>query len=217
MEYMAGYYRQQEESTALLLQHYIYQGIPLCLGCICGGGDSEAGMRGGRITRQLLEGFRRVSMPKAVRRPEKFLTEMERRFMQICEDDLAANAFWLSGILCVENKFLIYSVGNVKNSLCNIGFGRPKLHEVKGTAGTGNARMQVQRGTMEAGIGILLASDSFYRQLSQDELEKCLDVKSIKDPIQTQKRIQELGCAAEMRGGRDMAAILLEVREGAPR
>ncbi len=65
---------------------------------------------------------------------------------------------------------------------------------------------------METNIGILLASDSFYRQISQDELENCLAVKSIISPVQAQKRIRELGRAAERRGGRDMAAILLEVR-----
>lgn len=212
MEYMAGYYRQQEESTALLLQHYICQDVPLCLGCICGGESSEAGIKGGNITRRILERFRSVSMLKAVRRPEKFLTEMGQGFDELLDNGCDNEAFWISGILCVEDKFLMYSAGDVKNSLCNMGFGRPKLHEIKVTPETGNARLQIQKGKMETNIGILLASDSFYRQISQDELENCLAVESIISPVQAQKRIRELGRAAERRGGRDMAAILLEVR-----
>ena len=69
-----------------------------------------------------------------------------------------------------------------------------------------------QRGSMEAGIGILLASGSLYESVSWDNIRMCLAVKEIRDSDQTRRRLRELGRAAESRGGRDLAALLLEVR-----
>ena len=73
-------------------------------------------------------------------------------------------------------------------------------------------RLWIQRGAMEAGIGILIASDSFYKSIPQEDMQECLAVKDIRDPGQAQRRLLELGRAAERNGGRGMAAVLVEVR-----
>ncbi|MDE7044277.1 MAG: hypothetical protein K2O97_04540, partial [Acetatifactor sp.] len=54
---------------------------------------------------------------------------------------------------------------------------------------------------------------SLYRAIPQEDMENCLWVKNINDSRQTQKRVQELGRAAEKRNGKGMGALLLEVRQ----
>jgi len=212
MEFMSGYYRQKGDSGAVLLQQYVCRGVPVCLGCICGGESREAGMAGGWFTGQLLEEFRGFRMTKAVGNPEKFMRRMERKLYKCRESCEDFPDFQTAGILCTGESFLLFFGGKVNVVLCNTGFGRPAVHEMKGEESERGPWMQLQRGSMEAGIGILLASESFYRNILQEEMQSCLSVKEIHDSRQTQKRIQELGRAAERRGGRGMAALLLEVR-----
>lgn len=211
MEYMAGYYRQREDSVALLLQHYVCGEVPICLGCICGGDSHRAGTAGGLFTGLLLREFRRLSLWKAVQRPEKSLKKMEGAIYKCRENCSAPHDFWTAGILCVGESFLLFSEGRTEIVLCNTGFGRPSLHGI-GEADREEEQLQFQRGSMEPGIGILLASESFCGNIPSENLLNCLSVKDIRDPRQTQKRVQELGCAAEKRGGRNMAALLLEIR-----
>ena len=212
MEFMTGYYRQKEESTALLLQQYVCRDVPVCLGCICGGEGREAGIAGGLFTGRLLEAFRGFSLSGAVDKPSKFLQRMERQLDKCRECWVCSPDFWTAGIVCTGDLFLLFSRGEVRVVLCNVGFGRPALQEIKGKEGGNRTQLQFRRGSMETGIGILLASDSFYGKIPQEELQSCLSVKDISDSGQTRKRMQELGCAAERRGGRGMAALLLEVR-----
>lgn len=207
MKFMAGYYRQGAESVSLLLQHYSCEDIPVCLGCICGGDSPGAGIEGGAFTGQLLREFRRLSLWKAVQRPEKFLRKMERAVYRCRENRSAPYDFRMAGILCVGENFFIFSEGGMKILLCNTGFGRPALREIIAAE-----QMLLQWGCMEPEIGILLASESFCENIPPESLLNCLAVKDINDSRQTQKRVQELGRAAERRGGRNMAALLLEVR-----
>lgn len=210
MEFMSGDYRQKEDSTALLLQQYVCRGVPVCLGCICGGESREAGMAGGLFTGLLLKEFRRFSLLKAVEKPSGFLKRMERDLHRCRESCAVPPDFWTAGILCTGESLLLFSEGEVRITLCNIGFGRPSLHEIgKNDRGW---RMWTQRGSMEVGIGILLASKSFYDQIPHADMQNCLAVKDIHDSGQTRKRIRELGEMAEKRGGRGMGALLLEVR-----
>ncbi|MCM1303715.1 MAG: hypothetical protein NC305_09090 [Lachnospiraceae bacterium] len=210
MEFMSGYYRQKEDSTALLLQQYVCHGVPVCLGCVCGGKDSAAGMAGGLFTGLLLRAFRGADLSQAVEKPSRFLKKMEKRIYRCRADCDVPTAFWMAGILCAGESFLLFAEGKVKISLCNIGFGRPSLHEIR--AGDGERRMRMLRGSMEPGIGILLASENFYDHIPRSDMQDCLSVKDINDSGQTRKRIRELGEMAEQRGGRGMGALLLEVR-----
>lgn len=228
MEFMSGYYRQREDSTALLLQQYVCRGVPVCLGCICGGEGRGAGMAGGLFTGLLLKEFRGTSLSKAVGKPSGFLEGVEKWLYRCRESCVVPAGFWTAGILCIGEDFLLFSEGGAKIILCNMGFGRPSLHEIgendaerrmRGPVGSPEAvgndaerRMRVQRGSMEAGIGLLLASESFYRSIPRADMQNCLWVKEINDSRQTQKRICELGGMAEKRGGRGMGALLLEVR-----
>ena len=214
MEFMTGYYRQNEDSTALLLQQYVCQGVPVCLGCICGGESREAGIAGGLFTGRILGEFRKLSLLRAVKQPLKCLKWMERQIYKYRQGSAIPPDFWMAGILSVEEEFLLFYEGAVKIALCNTGFGRPALHEIGGNdymCGTG-AGLQMQRGIMEAGIGVLLASESFYGNIPGEDMQNCLWVKEIRDSGQAQRRLRELGRMAERQGGRQIGALLLEVR-----
>ncbi len=209
MEYMAGCYRQREGSGSLLLQHYICGGVPVFLGCVCGGDDPGAGMAGGIFTGRLLGEFRSFRLGRAVKRPEKYLEKMEEAVYRHRESSFLRDGFYAVGILCIGEVFLSFSQDGAKIILCNTGFGRPVLSEIGAEDGTG---LHFWRGTMESGIGILLAPDGFCKNIPMEDMAHCLDVKAIRDSGQAQKRVRELGCMAERRGGRNMAALLLEVR-----
>ncbi|MCM1541945.1 MAG: hypothetical protein NC121_11880 [Blautia sp.] len=210
MEFMSGYYRQKEDSTALLLQQYVCREVPVCFGCVCGGESREAGMAGGVFTGRLLKEFRGFSLLKAVEKPSVFLKKMERKIGRCRENCDVPADFWTAGILCVAENFLLFFEGGAKIVLCNTGFGRPSLQEI-GDEGR-ERRMAVQQGSMEAGIGILLASEGFYDHVPREDMLSCLWVKEIRSSGQTMKRIRELGGMAEQRGGRGVGALLLEVR-----
>jgi len=211
MEFMTGYYRQKEDSTALLLQQYVCRGVPVCLGCICGGENREAGMAAGLFTGRLLEDVRGLDLSRVVKKQAKFMKRTEKQVYKYWESHGASADFWAAGILCIGERFLLFSGGAVKIALCNTGFGRPALCEIRGEGET-DRQLWFRRGSMETGIGILLASESFYGNIPRENLQSCLAVKDIHDSGQTRKRVLELGRAAEGRGGRGMAALLLEVR-----
>ena len=233
MEFMTGYYRQKEDSTALLLQQYVCRGVPVCLGCICGGEGREAGIAGGLFTGGLLEEFRGFRLLKAVEKREKFLGRMERQLYESRKRCGASGDFWTAGILCIGERFLLFSEGAARIVLCNAGFGRPALQEIMGggimggsgmgTEATGGDNMgrdggerrqlQTKWGSMEMEIGILLASESLFGAVPREDMQNCLWVKNIRDSRQTQKRVQELGRAARRRNDREMGALLLEVRQ----
>lgn len=233
MELMTGYYRQKEDSTALLLQQYVCRGVPVCLGCICGGEGREAGIAGGLFTGGLLEEFRGFRLLKAVEKQEKFLGRMERQLYESRKRCGASGDFWTAGILCIGERFLLFSEGAARIVLCNAGFGRPALQEIMGggimggsgmgTEATGGDNMgrdggerrqlQTKWGSMEMEIGILLASESLFGAVPREDMQNCLWVKNIRDSRQTQKRVQELGRAARRRNDREMGALLLEVRQ----
>lgn len=209
MEFMTGYYRQKEDSTALLLQQYVCHGVPVCLGCICGGEGRGAGIAGGLFTGRILGEFRRTSLLWAVKRRQECLRRMERQLYRCRKSITAPPDFWTAGILAVGEEFLLFHEGAVRIALCNTGFGRPALQEIGGNDPLRGMGLQLQRGSMETGIGVLLASESFYGHIPGEDMRSCLWVKDIRKPGQTQKRLQELGRMAERQGGRQMGALLL--------
>lgn len=211
MELMSGFYRQNEDSLSLLLQQYMCDEVPVCLGCICGGEMRETGMKGGLFTGWLLKEFRGLSLGKAVEKPEKIFNKIERKLDRYWSSCCDLQDFWTAGVLCIGNVFLFFYKGEVQFHLYNTYFGRPALQRIGGSRAE-PGELRFHRGSMEADIGILLASESFCRQFSAEELRNCLAVKDIKDSTQTQKRIRELGNSAEKKGGRNMAALLLEIR-----
>lgn len=212
MELMSGYYRQNDDSLSLLLQQYVCGGVPICLGCICGGEKREAGIRGGSITGWLLKGFRRMHLCKVVRKPDTFLKKLERNLKIYWEEYCASQDFWTAGIMCIGSDFLLFYRGAVRLFLCNTYFGHPSLQLIGENEQSESEELRFRRGRMESDIGILLASESFCQKLSMGELRNCLAVQDITDASQTQKRIKELGSAAEKKGSRNMAALLLEIR-----
>lgn len=214
MEFMTGYYRRKEDFTAVLLQQYVCRSVPVCLGCICGGDSREAGIAGGSFTGRILEEFRKSSLPGAVKRRPEYLKKIGRQLCKCRESCAVSSDFWTAGILCIGEEFLLFCEGAVKIALCNMGFGRPAMYEIGGDDQAGGKGLQLQRGSMETGIGVLLASESFYRNIPREDMRNCLWVKEINDSGQVQKRLQELGKMAERRGGRQMGALLLEVRQG---
>ena len=232
MEYMTGYYRQQKEVLSLLLQQYICCDISVCFGCICGGTGESAGRLGGEVTGWLLQEFRRMKLRRAIADPERESDKLRIKFQKMLSSCTVNQDFWIAGIFCIGGSFLLFYEGRIRLYLCNTGFGQPVLQRMDVSAvrtkeksdgikshavgkryvDAAAGSLQFQWGRMEKNIGVLLASEDFCRYLSAQELKSCLAVQDIQTSVQTVKRVQELGRAAENRGAAYGAAILLEVR-----
>lgn len=72
----------------------------------------------------------------------------------------------------------------------------------------------MQRAALESGLGLLFATDSFVKNISEEVLREGLSACEVRTERQAEKHLQELGEAAETAGGRNLAAVLVFTKEG---
>jgi len=114
-----------------------------------------------------------------------------------------------AGIFCLGEHFLLFGRGNAGIRLLNHGIRKTCVGNPIGCG----EELQIKQGVMEPGIGLLLATNSFYRNVEEDAMREGLSVEEVLNGIQTEKHLRELGRAAERAGGGNMAAVLLYARE----
>lgn len=212
MELFSGYYRRQEDnSVSLLLEQYVYRGLPVCLGCICAGAGSVGSRRGAEFVARLRDRFRESDLRRAVRQPEKWMMERGRELeREAVEATGSPEEVSFAGFLCIGESFLLFYRGCYGAYLCNTGLAGSAVKPIF-EARQEREVFAFRFGSMEPGIGILLTVKELEKILPQSRLEDCLSVGEIRSPEQTEKRVRELGMAAE-RQGSSIAALLLEVR-----
>jgi len=116
----------------------------------------------------------------------------------------------LAGIFCIGEEFLLFGRGSVGVQLLNRGM----VGEGVGTSLEYGKEFWMQQGGMEPGIGLLLATGSFFGNVGEEALQEGLSVVTVLTGTQTEKHLRELGKAGERSGGRNMAAVLFYAREG---
>ncbi len=228
MDFVSAYYWQQGENiSALLLQQCRLRDKTAFFACVWEGRGKRAGMAGRCLAERFLAWFRGFRLSRAVKSPERFLErhagELEALVREADEDFMKAGAARLAGegvsgtvalasfagIFCLEEHFILFGRGSAGIRLLNHGIGKTCVGNPIGYG----EELRIRQGVLEPGIGLLLATDSFYRNVEEDAMREGLSVEEVLNGIQTEKHLRELGRAAEKAGGGNMAAVLLYARE----
>ena len=130
----AAYWQRTQNHSALLLQQYRSGSCPVSLIAVCSGGSEAQGRAGAYITEQMLQWFRGLPFQKLARSPEKQVSAlkgelagfMDRRNRELVSRGLLepGEPLPLSGMMCVEESFLIFRQGRQEIYLLNKAFGR---------------------------------------------------------------------------------------------
>lgn len=194
MEHVTACYWQKEAVPGLFLrmQQRKYRGreTSVVLACI-----SDNGAQARELQDKMEEDLHGAEIRKC---REELLQEKWTEYL--AEQPENSNC---AGILCVENRFLLFSRGRMR--ICGFfhRFGRTDWRVWK---------EQCIVGEVEPGTAILLTDNAFLN-LCEEELAACLRPGSIgRDALtdrakRAQKRLEELGRKAEQQGGEHMGAV----------
>ena len=216
-----SYFQPGINHSALLLQHYQVDIIPLCFACICPAQNSVTGKAAAYFTEQLLHWFRALPWRKLSRDPEKHLlrteTKLQRIIERTIEELISSNLlstkerFSFAGIFCVDEHFLLFCQGSPEIYLLNRSLGKGALQCIsKSLSSSANEHAVVLHGLLQTDIGLLLATDTFCANVDGQELKDCLYVKDVQTEERARRHLQELGCRSEAQGSCHMGAILIQ-------
>lgn len=210
----ACYWRQGENETSLLLQQYACGAVPVFFSCICGGGR-ESGRAGSYMAEQFSRWFRELNLKKLTGRPERGMENAEHRLRRLIartDRELAASKVIAGkeetaflGILCVEGSFCLFYRGPQRIYLTNTSFGRPYIKRLDKADG----RPVMERGNMQPGLGLLLATETFCEKLTEQALRDVLSVRETDKEERLERRLRELGEESARRGGKNLAAVVI--------
>lgn len=219
------YWQAVQNHSALLLQQYQYRHTPICLAAVCDGCDEAQGKAGAYLTGHLLQWFRGLSFKQLARNPNSCLLSLKSSLQDIVQrldNDLVScghmageTSLSLSGILCADDQFLIFTRGKQHIYLLNKGFGRSRMQDLSEEL-TGvqsfSSDLILSQGILQRDVGLLFGTGTFHAMLTDNEICECLYVDELYRPEQANRHLRELGHRAEAQGGRDMAAALLLTR-----
>lgn len=223
--YTAVYWQALQNNCALLLQQYQYKNIPICFFVLCAGEDETQGKAGAYLTGQLLQWFRSMPFKRLARNPDEYLPSLEENledFLDQLDEELISGGLVserqpspISGIFCVDDRFLLFSRGEQKIFFLNKNFGRGHVQcltdELKSEK-KADSSLNIRQGILQRDVGLLFVTDTFRRQLTDREIRECLYVDELYGENRMQRRLRELGARGEALGGRDMAAGMLITR-----
>lgn len=217
----SSYFQPTTNHSALLLQHYQINNVPLCFACICPAEDPVRGRAAGYFTEQLLHWFRALSWRKLSRDPEKHLLHTETKLRRAIERTIeeltssnllsARERFSFAAIFCIDEHFLLFCQGSTEIYLLNRNLGRGSLQCISDNLSPpADEHADFLHGLLQPDIGLLLATDTFCNNTDRQELRDCLYVKDIQTEDRARRHLLELGRHIEARGGCHMGAILIQ-------
>lgn len=207
MEFLtASYCESGGEGCALVLQHYAYKGVELVFACVVG--DAPLCRY---FAEKLLLGFRRCSLRFGLGSPEKYLkraagvlekviAETDREVSEALGNSCMQKCVWenskknveeeipVSGVLCVGEECLIFARGDMSILLLNRDMGKPCAMPLL----RDEMDLRVGFGTVESGVGVLLATGDFLRGIGERKLKEGLFVEELLRPICLQGQGTEL-------------------------
>lgn len=225
MDFFAACYRQQgEESASVLLQQYQYRQMEVVFACVCGAGQGGAG---GYMTERLLAWFRGLDPGRLVRSRERQADRLQAKLAEVIEEidrELSERGLPGKGVrfgkgqpekekvglavfLCIEDVYIIFRRGRTGIYLINTAFGRVCLRRIGAEAEKSGMAMEL--GRLQADIGLLLGTESFYGHIEESMIREGLFVREIHTEKQMERHLAELAGEAERRGGAGMGVIFL--------
>lgn len=219
------YWQAGQNHSALLLQQYRYRHTAICLTAVCAGCNEAQGKACAYLTGQMLQWFRCLSFKQLARNPDSYLSALEYSLQSLIkqlDSELISCGFIsqetflpLSGILCSDDHFLLFTRGKQHIYLLNKGFGQSCLQSLSDEMAAGQTssdELILRQGILQQDVGLLFVTDTFCKHLTDRELRECLYVEELQGQDRLTRRLRELGNRAETLGGRDMAAVLLLTR-----
>lgn len=193
MRYIASYSWHPEKAClqgdSLLLQQLRCGRVPLLLACVS---------KGDFLTGRLLHWFYREGRRLCGKEKGKNVQEMQeslgRALRQACREEKSGSDF--AGILCVGSRYLLFYRGMQRIYLINTRFLRSNVKLLTGPNLGGQEKTAdfcTEQGVMQTDIGILLALEAFYREITEETLKECLERASISTKEQLTKHLGELG------------------------
>lgn len=216
-----SYFQPATNHSALLLQHYTIDTIPLCFACVCPAEDSARGRAAAYLTEQFLHWFRNLPWRKLPKDPEKHLLRAEIKLQRLIERTMKEltssnflspkEQFSFAGIFCIDKHFLLFCQGTPQIYLLNRNLGRGALQCISDNlSSSADALVTFHHGLLQVDIGLLLATDTFCASVDRQELKDCLYVKEVQTEDRARRHLQELGRRSEAQGNCHMGAILIQ-------
>lgn len=216
-----SYFQPGINHSALLLQHYQVDTVPLCFACICPAENPVMGRAAGYFTEQILHWFRALSWRKLSLDPEKHLLRTEAKLQRVIErtvEELTSSkllpekeSLSFAGIFCAGEHFLLFYKGSPEIYLLNQNLGRGTLQCIsEDISSSDDEHAALLHGLLQTDIGLLLATDTFCANVDRQELKDCLYVKEVQTEDRAHRHLQELGRRSETRGSCHMGAILIQ-------
>lgn len=197
MEYVTACYWQKEEETRLFLslQQRKYRGSGRNAVSACISDDGE-------LVRDLQDRMEEELSGRYVWRPNREKALQERWTDQLSGIGEDSN---YAGILCAEERVILFSHGRMRNFAFFRRFGRVGWRTLDG---------QCMVGEVEPGTAILTADNAFINYC-EEELAECLKpqiTENVSAEICAERagrRLRELGEKAAAQGGKHMGAVWL--------
>lgn len=220
MDFFTAGCRQREGALpSFLLQQYQCGGTQVVFACLCGEGNG--GRAGTYMTERLLSWFRRINLMALSGAKERGVEGVGRALEGLLADideELENGGIVQRGrtgfsvLFCVGAFYVLLYRGDGGVRLINRAFGRTCMRALEGEKGKGKLR-RIQ-GVMQPCIGLLLATESFYRFLPESMVKEGLNTEEITRERQLEKRLKELVEEGERRGGRGIGAIMICTKQG---
>lgn len=210
MDYLCAHFWQQEESTsALVLKHLVLRRgkTPIVLGCLAQAAQTQGEeiRKADLFAERLIEWFYEQELGSSQAKEAGI-----KRLEEFWKQKLSRRAGELDGaavLLCVGAQFVILSKGRMKIWLLNNRFGRAHRRELTWNKSAANGL--ICKGSMEAGVGILIAEEEFFEGISEAEIQECLKPQVLKEEKRVQKRLAEIALAGTEKTGKSPAAIMV--------
>lgn len=216
----ACYYRHGKNAVSLLVQKYKYRQVPILFACICMGEEKDAGRAGGYMTEQILQWFRRISFKRLYQNQEKGMerleeslcetiqeTDRELESSKIMTEDKKVN---LSGIFCIDDRYLILRRGSGRICLINRAFGRVHIQHMHRQKERNEIIME--QGILQRDIGVLFTMESFFQYITDEMIRNGLAVSEVSTEEQMDRHLKELGRESERLGRIETGIILLRTQ-----
>lgn len=210
MQFHAAYYWQSaDNNSALVLQQAYHKKkrIPLLLAGICEATEDK--QTAGQFMTELADWFHECALPLCRKKGKKGVWAAGRSLEHFLRNRVRnEEGLQMSGIFCVENSFYLFGMDGMQIRILNQKGNSPNIRRLR--MGEEKVNLPIfQEGVMQAGVGILLATKGFCEQVTEKCMLECLNTKELCTGSNVEKRLHELGDAAEVKGGKNMAAIFL--------
>uniref|UniRef100_UPI0040560D8D hypothetical protein n=1 Tax=Acetatifactor sp. TaxID=1872090 RepID=UPI0040560D8D len=207
MQYFVSHYWQQGENkgASLVLQQAFHKRrkMPVLLAAV--GQEESAG-----FATELVDWYYGKGLSLCSKYGEQGMEEIAKQFQIFMKETMTAR---MTGIFCVGSSFVIFKQGDIGIRLLNHRHNRSFCHEIRGyrslEENVENSSIGFRTGMIQKGVGLVFATEEFYRKISNRMLEECLNVKVVRTQEQADKRLNELGKYVEKSGVCQSSAILL--------